>query len=298
MRTPSTLYNRPVQIPAARVGRIAYANVAPVYHGFEKEGCPPEMNLVTGPPAFLNTGLAQSELDISPVSSAAYARNQNHWLLLPDLSISCAGPVMSVLLVSRVPFHELSGKRVILTRESETAAALSRYLFASHRVYPRLETGTVRRPEDLSDGASAGLVIGDAALSWPWADTHPYVWDLGRRWWDLTGLPFVFALWAVRREYAARHPQRVAAIVGHFHRSREIGCRHMDEIVACAAKRLGIPIARCQEYYRRLDSHLDARKVRGLQLYFDGLHREGILPERVTIAFFQMPDRQSLVRAA
>lgn len=276
--------NRPR--PEVRVGQIRYMNVAPVYHGLANGGRPPGMSLFSGPPATLNAMLAEGALDISPVSSAAYARHADDWLLLPDLSISCRGPVMSVLLVSRHPISELDGRKVLLTRESATAAALTRFLLAAEGVRPRFDTGRVCAPDDLDGDVGAALVIGDAALREPWADHFPHVLDLGNCWWERTGRPFVFAMWAVRRPFAENHPDRVRAVARAFHRSRRCGEARMDEILPEACRRLGIGADQCRQYYRRLYYGLDADQIRGARRFFDGLHRDGILPRPVRLTFF------------
>ena len=281
-----------------RVGRIRYMNVAPVCHGLANGDRPPGMSLFSGPPAELNAMLAEGKLDISPVSSAAYARHAEDWLLLPDLSISCRGPVMSVLLVSRHPIAELDGRTVLLTQESATAAALTRFLLAEEGVRPRFETGRVCVRGDLSADVGAALVIGDAALREPWADRMdgwvPHVLDLGSWWWERTGLPFVFALWAVRRRFAEEHPQRVRAVVRAFHRSRRHGLERMEEILPDACDRLGIGPGRCRQYYDRLHYGLDADQIQGVRRFFDGLHREGMLSRPVKLSFFEESEFRKL----
>lgn len=282
-RTNSSMTNP----PPVRVGRISYMNVAPVYYGLNNGHKPPWMEMVSAPPSTLNAMLAAGELDVSPVSSAAYARHQNDWFLLPDLSISCFGEVMSVLLVSRRPLGDLSGKRVILTRESATAAALTRYLLSSSGITPRYETGRIRCVQDLPADADAALVIGDAALKEKWRFRFDHVRDLGSLWRERTGLPFVFALWAVRRSYAEDRPEWVRAVVDQFRRSRCEGERNIQEIRCEASTRLGIGTETCRCYYDRLHYSLDGLQVRGLERFFAGLHRERLIPEPVSLSFFQ-----------
>ena len=283
VRTKSCRMNQ----PPVRVGRISYMNVAPVYYGLNNGHKPPWMEMVCAPPSTLNAMLAAGELDVSPVSSAAYARHQNDWLLLPDLPISCFGEVMSVLLVSRRPLADLSGKRVILTRESATAAALTRYLLSSIGITPRYETGRIRCLQDLPADADAALVIGDAALKGKWRACFDHVRDLGSWWQEWTGLPFVFALWAVRRSYAETRPEWVRAVVDQFRRSRCEGARNIQEIRCDASARLGIQTEICRRYYDRLHYSLNGLQIRGLERFFAGLRREGLIPEPVTLSFFQ-----------
>jgi chorismate dehydratase len=295
MKNPAEAYTRGTvpfgtgARPAApvRVGRISYMNVAPVYYGLDHGRRPGWMTMTSAPPSALNGMLAAGELDISPVSSAAYARHQEDWLVLPDLSIACCGPVMSVLLVSRHPFASLHGRKVILTRDSATAAALTRCLLASEGIHPRLATGRVRTAADLPEETGAALVIGDAALREPWAAGFDHVWDLGALWRDRTGLPFVFALWAVRKSFADEHPDRVAAVLAELHRSRREGLCRICRILPEASDRLGISREMCREYYDRLRYSLDAAEIEGLSAFFARLYREKIISRPVRLSFFR-----------
>ncbi len=270
-----------------RVGRISYLNVAPVYFGLDESGTAPNMRLHRAPPSELNRMLAAGELDISPVSSAAYARNQDRWLVLPDLSIACDGPVMSVLLVSRRPLWELDGRMVRLTSESATAAALTRCLLASGGAHPHFRPGTVKTPEDIPQDTDAALVIGDAALCHNWAGHFPHIHDLGDLWRRKTGHPFVFALWAVRREIALRFPEAVARVHKDLVASRNEGRRQMDVIIHRAAPRLGLTPADCRLYYRRLQYGLPPAFQRGLMQFFTALHEMRLIPQPETPDFFR-----------
>lgn len=283
----------PEKYPAAtpiRVGRISYMNVAPVYYGLTNGQKPDWMAITSAPPAALNAMLAAGDLDVSPVSSAAFVRRQDDWLVLPDFSIACFGPVMSVLLVSRHPFEHLDGKKVILTRDSATAAALTRCLLASEGIHPRLATGRVRTAADLPEDTGAALVIGDAALREQWSTRFAHVWDLGALWRDRTGLPFVFALWAVRKSFAEAHPESVSAVLAQFHRSRSEGERHIHRILPEAAELLGISLERCGQYYDRLRYSLGPAEIEGLSAFFRGLYEAKIISRPVRLSFFRPPD--------
>src|SRR5947209_19735215 len=90
-----------------RVGRIGYINCYPVYGAIDRRITPLAADLVTGTPSELNDLLAAGELDVSVVSAVEYARNARDYVLLPDLAISCDGPVRSVGLFSIRPAVEL-----------------------------------------------------------------------------------------------------------------------------------------------------------------------------------------------
>jgi chorismate dehydratase len=273
------------------VGRISYMNVAPVYFGLDNGLKPSRLEMVNGPPSVLNQMMASGDLDISPVSSAAYARHQDEWLVLPDLSIACFGKVMSVILVSRHPFDALDNKKVILTDESATAADLLRLLFASKKIRPVFEIGTIKTPADFHEKAAAALVIGDAALASDWDRCVDQVWDLGDMWRSLMDLPFVFALWAVRKSFAEKRPEVVSSVIDCFAVSKNQGKLNIDKIAASASQRLGLDIEICRRYYDILSYDLDAFRIKGLEAFFEGLYREKIITKRVCLSFFEHQEK-------
>src|SRR3712207_3829337 len=151
-----------------RVGRIPYVNCYPVYGAIDRGIVPLAAELVDGVPTALNRQMAEGTLDVSVVSAVEYARNADRYLLLPDLAISCDGPVRSVALFSRRPARELDARRVVVSRSSMTSVALLELLFEHlWRARPQFVPGDA----EISDVGRFGvephdarLVIGDAAL--------------------------------------------------------------------------------------------------------------------------------------
>src|SRR5947209_1459552 len=109
-----------------RIGRIGYINCAPVYSAIDRGivSLPTGAELVTGTPSELNDLLVAGELDLSVISAVEYARHAKELVLLPDLAISCDGPVRSVALFSRRPVGQLDGRTVLLSASSRTSVAL------------------------------------------------------------------------------------------------------------------------------------------------------------------------------
>src|SRR5919109_5419697 len=211
-----------------RVGRIPYVNCYPVYGAIDRGIVPLAAELVDGVPSALNRQMAGGALDVSVVSAVEYARHADRYLLLPDLAISCDGPVRSVALFSKRPAEDLGGRRVVVSRSSMTSAALLELLFEHvWRVRPEFVPGDAEL-SDLgqldAEPHDARLVIGDAALllaarqvgaarvtrSAPVGYRHVY--DLGAAWKAWTELPFVFAVWVAQRATASE--QALAACGG------------------------------------------------------------------------------------
>jgi chorismate dehydratase len=276
---------RTLQRPLA-LGRIDYVNVAPVYYGIDNGLDMQGITLISSPPSTLNRMMMDGSLDISPVSSAAYARNADDWLILPDLAIACRQRVLSVLLISRCNLEALTGRRILITDESASARDLCRLIFSLRGVSPEVVVGKVRCPSQLPNDIDAALVIGDSALSQPWERFFPNIYDLGSQWWHLTGLPFVFAVWAVRKDFAREHPERVEAVLALLKTSRRLGNENMNHIAEKACIKLKIDVSTARLYYESLEYDLADREKKGLELFYNGLYQAGITSNAASLSFF------------
>jgi len=275
-----------------RVGRIPYINCYPVYGAIDRGLVPLDAELVDGVPSELNHQMAAGTLDVSVISAVEYARDSTRYLLLPDLAISCDGPVRSVVLFSKRPAPELHGRRVLVSRSSMTSVALVELLFehvwdARPAFIPSdAELSDVGRFTD--EEHDARLVIGDAALHL-WSrlrspDTYPsdhllsqyrYPYDLGSEWKAWTGLPFVFAVWVAQRtapvaDALAIHAKLIA--------SRNWGLAHLDTLAAQAALATGVNRPECLEYLSGLDYGLSYEHLAGLTEFFRRLVAAGRVP--------------------
>src|SRR6266540_2341743 len=171
-----------------RIGRIGYINCAPVYGAIDRGvvALPHGGELVTGTPAELNDLLVAGELDVSVISAVEYARHAKDLVLLPDLAISCDGPVRSVALFSKRPVTELDDRTVLLTASSRTSVGLLELLCRDHwHVAPRFAQARAEAT-DLDALAhlphEAVLVIGDAALLLAARGVYAHRYDLGAEW--------------------------------------------------------------------------------------------------------------------
>jgi chorismate dehydratase len=266
-----------------RIGRIPYINCYPVYGAIDRGVVALEGTLVDGIPSELNRRMADGSLDISVVSAIEYAREPHRYLLLPDLAISCDGPVRSVLLFSKRPADELDGARVIVSRSSMTSVALVELLFEHvWNAEPDLVPGDAELSDlhRLQDEAhDARLVIGDAALllgaKRDGTGTYPYVYDLGEEWKRWTGQPFVFAVWVAQRsapvaESLAVHANLIA--------SRNWGLEHLDVLAEQAHATTGVDRAQCVEYLSGLDYGLSYPHLAGLTEFYRRLVSAGKVP--------------------
>ncbi len=269
-----------------RVGHIQFLNCLPLYYGLVKTGSALDVELVKGTPTELNRMLVEGKLDVSAISSIEYARHRDQLVLLPDFTVSADGEVKSILLLTKGPVEELDGRTVALTTTSATSRVLARFLLERHyQVRPRY----VDSPPDLAmmmmeaDGA---LLIGDDALRALFAPLGLRLLDLGKVWKEVTGLPFVFAVWAARREYAEKHPR----LVSHVHRLFTESLRYSQEHLAAVATDISRwePFSAnfLEDYFRTLRFTFAPPYQEGLLRFYREALELGELGERVAALEF------------
>jgi chorismate dehydratase len=264
-----------------KIGRIPYINCYPVYGAIDRGIVSLDAELVDGVPTDLNRRMGAGELDISVVSAVEYARDSERYLLLPDLAISCDGPVRSVMLFSRRPAAELGSRSVMVSRSSMTSVALLELLFENvWHAKPRFIAGDaeVRDVVESDNGsADARLVIGDAALvlGSNHRERYPHVYDLGEMWKNWTGQPFVFAVWVAQRTTDVKE-----ALLAHagLIASRNWGLRHLPELAEQAHQATGVRKAVCAEYLSGLDYGLSYSHLAGLTEFYRRLVERGRIP--------------------
>jgi chorismate dehydratase len=225
--------------------------------------------------------MGAGELDISVVSAVEYARESDRYLLLPDLAISCDGPVRSVMLFSKRPAGELGGRSLIVSRSSMTSVALLELLFENvWHARPRFVPGDAEVKDVVVDNATdaeARLVIGDAALvlGSNHRERYPFVYDLGQMWKEWTGQPFVFAVWVAQRSTNVRD-----ALLAHagLILSRDWGLRHLPELAEQAHQATGVERSVCAEYLSGLDYGLSYPHLAGLTEFYRRLVERGRIP--------------------
>ncbi len=268
------------------MGKISYINASPVFYGLDHGLLPDWLEMVAEPPAVLNQMIMNKEIIISPVSAAFYGMNHKELLVLPDFSISCKGDVMSVILMSKYPLKELDGKNIALTEESATAASFLRMVFSMEELRPIIETRSIKTIDDVRGKVDGALIIGDAALTQPWEELFKYKIDLGSLWYKMTNLPFVFAVWVVRRSFAKKEPDIVNDIIKILNESRKQGYANFEKIIERGAEKLNLEQPFIKHYYNHLYCDFDKEKIKALAMFFKFLYERGVLKEKVQVELF------------
>jgi predicted solute-binding protein len=214
-----------------RLGCVQYLNARPLARGWPGE-------IQFDHPSLLCERLAAGELDAALVSSFEFLRNPIY-SVVDDVAIASHGPVYSVF-VAHDPRHDFG--EIEIDPVSRTGVALMRCLLR--------ERGQAVRecplPEDnLSslDQEHARLLIGDQAIRFRQKHGECYsYWDLGEAWHNLTGLPFVYALWLIRPEVL-----QARMIADSLRAVRDRNLANLDEIIKAENK---FPAGFCAYYYQ------------------------------------------------
>src|SRR5881398_887070 len=246
-----------------RLGRIGYANMAPVFFRLEAD-----VDEVVGVPTDLNRKLIAREIDVAPISSIEYARHAHTLRLLPRLCVSSDGAVESIQLISRTPLERI--RTVAVTPESATSVVLTRVLFPDAEQVP------------LGEEAEAKLLIGDAALKSAFEDPTPHH-DLGRLWLERTGLPMVFAVWACPEPVADGLAELEDALVASVRMARA----EPEQLAFEAAEQYGYPAGFLARYFEKLRYRFGPRERAGLYTFLEMARDGGLLETVPELRFVQ-----------
>ena len=193
-----------------KIGHINFLNVLPLTYSY-RHGFAESLSMTYAVPSALNEDIKNSRLDISPISSIAYARLSDELLLLPNICIRADRDVESIVLVSKKPIDSIDEDKIMLTSKSATSHCLIKIIMAeSYKASPKYEVGNISAENPISSDATAALLIGDDALyNYLHTPENLYCYDIGKEWHKLTEHSMVYAVWAVRRDFAKKSPELV-----------------------------------------------------------------------------------------
>lgn len=207
-------------------------------------------------PAKVAAMLLNDEIDVGLIPVAVLPRLKEHHII-SGYCIGASEPVASVCLFSDVPMEEI--QEILVDYQSRTSAALLKILLEKHWKINPVLTGTGTGYQQNIKGTTAGLVIGDRALT----QRHhsKYIFDLAGAWQEMTQLPFVFAAWVANKKLPAD-------FIAAFNEATGKGLDHIDEIVS------GIQFSDydMKAYYtKNIDYKLDEKKTAAVRLFLSYL---------------------------
>ncbi|MFH0985758.1 MAG: menaquinone biosynthesis protein [Candidatus Omnitrophota bacterium] len=275
-----------------RVGKIQYLNCLPFFFGLtemlQAKGVGTDVSFFESYPVEINQALERGEIDAAPVSSLEYLQRQKNYLLLPDLAIGTRLFARSVLLLSKKKIERLDHAVIALSRESLSSAGLVRILLEKKYHHQNTFEVTDQDPEVMLQKYPAALVIGDQALFCQSKELI-YKYDLGELWHSWTGKPFVFALWAVRRDFATRAPELLKTFLQVL---KENLLKNLADPEDLLKRALGIAHSDkrfCQllGYLVNLQYMLEADMKEGVMRFFELAHEQGLAPAPQPLQFFE-----------
>lgn len=256
-------------MPKLRVGIVNFLNSKPLAWGFLKGHHADLFAPSYHPPALVARMLGQGNLDVGLIPSIEVQRIPR-LRVLPDLCVAARREARSVLLVSRVPPEEI--RKVALDQNSRTSVALLRILMRERWGLDPEYLHERADPERMLAEADAALVIGDPALK---VDRDRWrITDLAAEWNALTGLPFVFAVWAVRPEV------ELPDLPFYFKSSLRYGLSSLDTLVRESAAELGLDSDEVRAYLtENLSFFLRREELEGLEEFYRRAHEHGLILE-------------------
>jgi chorismate dehydratase len=259
-----------------------YLNAAPLCYSFrfgeQKDRC---SFLPDAAPVRCSEMLADARADAALIPVIEYQRIPG-LKVAPGACVASKTSVRSVLLASRVPIDQV--RSVALDTSSRTSAALIQIILGSfYKLSPSYTPSPPLIAEMLSSN-DAALIIGDPAMLIDRSELHVY--DMAEEWRKHTGLPFVFAFWAVRADSKGWPREAGASDAVDFLAAKREGLDHIDELAGIYATHLGLAHEDLVTYLTdNINYDLDEESLRGLELYYELASQSGLIDKPRPLAF-------------
>jgi chorismate dehydratase len=264
------------------ISAISYLNTAPLMWDFEHGDAGSHFDVSYTLPSACARSLAEGTADIGIIPAAAYAEIPG-LQILPEVAIASRRAVRSILLVSRMPIAE--ARSIALDTSSMTSVALTKVLIEKWLGGGRIFTPMAPDLDKMLAEHDAGLLIGDPALKVDRSRYHTL--DLAEEWIRHTGMPFVFAFWAVRSAALAEaDPSLDLAAIFKDSRDHGLEPENLNQIAREWAPRVGLSEDGVRSYLtENIHYQLDAACVEGLQLFYRHAAEIGALPAAPELQF-------------
>jgi len=269
------------------IGVVSYLNARPLVEGLEREA---SVRLVSDVPSRLVARLLSREVELALVPAIDYQTSPEELVVLPAGAIGSDGETFTVRVFSQDPLETLD--EVEVDGDSHTSVALLRILF-SRRFGRTIRTRRVqmpRRPDAWDrpgDLPRAVLMIGDKVVAAaPPASLYPHQLDLGQAWRELTGLPFVFALWM------ASPGSDLGEIPRLLSSTLDRNLRRIPEIASRHAAEAGWPEDLARRYLGEILTYTAGpRELEAVQLFWRLAHEEALTPHLRALKTLPVPAR-------
>lgn len=259
-----------------RIGAVSYLNTKPLIHDLDRLAA--DADLILDYPSRLADQMREGRLDVGLIPIVEYLRADSY-RLVPGISIASHGPVLSVTVFSRTPWQGI--RRIALDEGSRTSAALAQVILRQrYGIHPELTPLAMDTEPDSLD-VDAVLLIGDRAMH-ACLPGFSHAFDLGQEWHDWTGLPFVYAAWAVRGGVD------LGPTLAALHESKRLGQANVGPIAAREAKVLGLDAGFCRRYLTNIIRYdLGPRELAGIQRFALLARELDLIPPGNDVEFYE-----------
>ena len=256
-----------------RLGTVSFLNSKPLTYALEENLIDSDFELISTPPAELSVKLYNKDVDLALIPVAELLSRKSY-AVVPDISISSYGVVDSVILITKKELADV--KKVAVDRRSQSSTALLRIILELfHDLSPHYEPRKYAQGnlsgEFLND-VDGGMLIGDAGLEVMFDPPQNYrLYDLGEIWTEHTGLPFVYAVFAVNDGID------LGRNLDSLYESKSYGLANLGKIAALGSEDTGLSEEICYEYVsRRIRYGLGENEVKGIVKYSELLSELGL----------------------
>ena len=263
-----------VQAPRAlrttgTVGRIPYLNCVPFFAGLTLES---GWDVVDVSPRQLGQMAQAGGVAAGPLSLVDYVRLEDRFERLGPLGVAVRGRAGSAMVFSRKPIRQLDGSTIVVTDETSTTALLLRLLL---KVRYNLQVVITPSRQPTQQDAEAVLLIGDEALRFQAVNRrYPFETDVAFEWWLWQHQPFVFAVWAVRRDLEPQDKRQLSVAV---QRTLAVNLRRLDDLVVQPSASLQLPAEELRRYLGHFIYRLSAKEEQAIQQFSRLIHEHRLL---------------------
>lgn len=264
-----------------KLGVFRFLNAKPLIYAIEKNKVKHNFELVYDIPSQVAVNLLNKEINAGLVPSIHYAKYSVKYRIVPDICIASRGAVKSIRLYFRKDLSDI--KTVATDISSMTSVILARIILSEkYDIRPRF---VAMKPdlEDMLSKADAALLIGDNAL-FESSGYESYL-DLGEEWADLTGLPFVYALWVGRRDSLSS--EDISALID----AKKYGIQNIDVICDEASEEYNTDFDFCKSYLtENLHYDLGELEINGMKEFFTYAFYYGVIEFIPEIKFYEFEE--------
>lgn len=247
---------------------MSFLNAKPLTYALENNLIKHEFDIIQTPPSELSQKLYNKEIDLGLIPVAELLKRKNY-RVVPNLSISSRGKVDSVILLAKTELTDI--KSVAVDKRSQSSTALLRIVLETFNGIKPEYIPTDIDSKGYMDDFDSAMLIGDSGLRKFYTHEDNYkVYDLGEIWTNETGLPFVYAVFAIN-EGVELGKNFDAMLEG-----KKCGIKSLEEISIQESKKLGIDYEICKTYLTdRIKYDLGVEEIKGIIKYSELLSELG-----------------------